>query len=190
MQPNNHEHNNIIYYANYNVTIIYSGIKIKIYFVDNSLNYIKGHNFKIINYSGDNNISSLNFEHYNDKNIKEDLVVEITYLSNLQILNIVPNLRFLFFNNAYNELIHTGALPESLQEISFYGDYNQVINKNVLPQGLQKLIFKGKYYAPINPCVLPSTLYKLLLGGEYNQLITHNVLPASLRKLILSGEYN
>ncbi|EGG24679.1 hypothetical protein DFA_02923 [Cavenderia fasciculata] len=96
----------------------------------------------------------------------------------------------LTFGDSYNQPISVGVLPPTLQSLTFGDGYNQPISVGVLPESLQSLTFGDSYNQAISVGTLPSTLQSLTFGDSYNQAISDGVLPSSLQSLTFGDSYN
>lgn len=100
------------------------------------------------------------------------------------------NLKYITFDNNFNDSIIPGILPDGLTNLIFIGNYNTEIEKNVLPKSLTSLEFGYNFDRPIKEGVLPKNLTKLKFGYKFNQPIDINVLPNSLTILKFGSNFN
>ncbi|EFA79341.1 hypothetical protein PPL_07759 [Heterostelium album PN500] len=98
----------------------------------------------------------------------------------------------LFFDDDLSKDIEfeVGSLPSSLTKLSIGNDYNQPLHIGILPASLEYLEFSSEIFNQIfEPDALPSGLKSLKLGNGYTQPIKADILPTTLTNLDLGSKF-
>ena len=118
-------------------------------------------------------------------------VLELDGIRSLQFIKKFPeSLKYLTFDDCFNEGVEGLELPGSLEGLIFGRDFNSSLEHTVLPESLQNLRFGKEYNQNLDDTTLPSNLAKLTFGAKFNQTVEHVNFPSSLKSLTFGDTFN
>jgi hypothetical protein len=82
------------------------------------------------------------------------------------------------------------VISHNIKYIRFNNRFNNLINRHIFPPTVETLIFGDEFNMPINNIYLPLKLKNLTFGKNFCQLIRKNTLPLLLEELIFSNSFN
>jgi len=99
-------------------------------------------------------------------------------------------IKYVSFNNLFNEDIKRDSLPQSLQTLKFGRCFNQELKPGDLPVSLKVLKFGSNFNKEIKKNIIPPTLQTLEFGLHFSNKIHFDGLPLkTLKKLIVNKDY-
>lgn len=116
-----------------------------------------------------------------------------TYLSNLHDLNVKSdvfflypfrNLKKLYFNDSFNELLKPNIFPKTLNFIHLGDAFNQKLTKDIFHEGMKTIIFGDSFNQPVRPDILPDSLENLEFGDHFDLFFKRKFkFPSNLKNL-------
>eukprot|EP01132_Coremiostelium_polycephalum_P009033 gene9033-11065_t len=98
-------------------------------------------------------------------------------------------IRKLVFGVTFNQFLHPGDLPTTLEELQFGLKFNQPIPRGAIPEGVLRLTFGYYFNQELEDGSIPSTVTYLDLGYSFDHQL-YGKLPSGLKELVTSSNYS
>ena len=156
-------------------------------------------NIKELSYSDNfNNIELTSYNGYIPfkKKIKDEhinvkyLIFDNTFNQPLKQGDIPCSVKKLTFGYDFNQPLEEGIIPYSVIDLTFGFNFNQLLKQEDIPCSVNKLTFGNNFNQPLEEGIIPSSVMDLTFQGHFNQPLKEGDIPCSVKKLTFMGDFN